>query len=1146
MAWTVNQLEAINERGKNLLVAAAAGSGKTSVMVERVVSLLDSGANYDELLSVTFTRSSSADMRDKLRRRFFERASSGDARAREQLERLESAQISTLHSFCTSVLRENFEAAGVDPMFRVLDDAEDRQLIDRALDTAIENAYQKGGEAQGALDFARGPKRVRELAAAMYYFLRERPDPEEWMQYSLDLCAGDGSIWKDTLVSAAQSEIYEAIALNSRGVEIAEFADGPAHYAVSMREDGLVLDNMTDLNYENLSNACLEFKQITPKSARKKEFDPELYETVADIRKRVKKRVESARGLLSLNAEASMNDIRDNVAEVQKLYEIVQDMNEYIRAFKTRKAALTFSDLEHLTLAALKNPQVSERVKGRFAYVFVDEYQDTSDVQEAILSLVAKENNLFLVGDVKQSIYRFRNAEPKLFLNKYASYGELNGGKLIVLSQNFRSRKSVLDFTNHIFERVMHGNDSEIVYDDDAKLYAGAKFEGDDPPVELMLVDKGAVAEDDAETETDTDMSDAEREGVLIARRIRELREENASLKYSDICIITRTRAPLLPLAAALSCEGIPSYADASESYFDALEVMEVMAALRLVVNRRRDIDLISVMRSPMFGFTTSELAEIRARGGSGSYYQALRTAREGDKKLDGFLQMLDDWRTLSRSLPLSRLIRRIMSDTHFYAYVGALPGGAQRQANLDVLCAKAAAYEAANTASLPEFIEYADGMRARHDGDGAHLLGENDDVVRLMTSHKSKGLEFPVVFAAMLGRKFRPSRADDALTAHRDLGMALMRIDKGLQTRRDTIARRAIAAKYKIEARAEELRILYVTLTRAKSRLILTGTVPSLKARAPLTAIANKFPDMYSSALDIVLAAAADCPGCEELGLKAAADNPHIKLKIFPAGVAASHENDSDDGLPEALDKFRRALNGEFITREALENINWRYPHSERISAPVKLTASGLARDVIGAYSVPETVARPDFLAYGGLTPAERGTATHAVLRALDYNMLRELSESEYQNAVKTEMDSMTEKGLLTPNERTAVSERAVADFLRSPIGRRALASERVEREWRFNLRMPLKDALSEAAADAEILVQGSIDMCFIEDNEWVLIDYKTDRTDDKNALSERYAPQLKLYSKALLSITGVRVKQAILCLVSQREYIDIDIPDA
>ncbi len=1145
MAWTENQLKAINARGQNLLVAAAAGSGKTSVMVERVLSLVDSGANIDEMLIVTFTRSSSADMRDKLRKRFFERASGGDARAREQLERLESAQISTLHSFCTSVLRENFEAAGVDPMFRVLDDAEDRQLIDKALDSAIESAYQKGGAALEALDFARGPKRVRELAAETYYFLRERPDPDGWMRTSLELCSGDGSVWTDTLVSAARSEIYEAIALNACGVQIAEGADAPTHYAVSMREDGIVLDCMTGLDYDNLSAACDQFKQITPKSARKKDFDPDLYETVADIRGRVKKRVEAARALLSLNAEASMNDVRDNICEITKLYEIVEDMNEYIRAFKTRKAALTFSDLEHMTLAALKNPQVSRRVKDRFSYVFVDEYQDTSDVQEAILSLVAQENNLFLVGDVKQSIYRFRNAEPKLFLQKYVSYGSSDGGRLIVLSQNFRSRKTVLAFINHIFERVMHGNDSEIVYDEDARLYAGAVFDEPDPPVELMLIDKGAESDDDADA--DPDVSDAEREGALIARRIRELKAENSALKYSDICVITRVRAPLLPLAAALSREGIPSYADASESYFDALEVMEVMAALRLIVNRRRDIDLISVMRSPMFGFTSSELADIRARGGSGSYYQAIRVSREGDEKLDRFLRTLDDWRTLSRSLPISRLIRRVLSDTRFYAYVGALPGGSQRQANLDVLCARAAAYESDNTASLPEFIEYADGMRARRDGDGAHLLGENDDVVRLMTSHKSKGLEFPVVFASMLGRKFRPSRADDAFSAHRDLGVALMRVDKNLQTRRDTIARRAIAAKYKTEARAEELRILYVTLTRAKSRLILTGTVPDLKAREPLNAIANRFPDIYSSALDIVLAAVADCPGCEALGLRTKADNPFVKLTIAPAGGSAVCENASDDDLKQALEKFRKALNGGYMTREAIENINWRYPFADRVTAPVKLTASGLVRDVIGAYAVPETVARPDFMSRdGSLSPSERGTATHAVLRALNYEKLRALSANEYPTAVRAEMDAMAETGLITASERAAVSEHAVSDFLRSPIGARALASERVEREWRFNLRMPMRDAFSGDQTNAEILVQGSIDMCFLENGEWVLLDYKTDRTDDKAALAARYAPQLRLYAKALMNITRINVKQTILCLVSQREYIEIDITDS
>ena len=1149
MRWTADQAKVIQSRNKNLLVAAAAGSGKTTVLVERVMRLVEEGANIDEMLIVTFTRAASNDMREKFRKRFREIAQMGVPHAQEQLERLENASISTLHSFCTDVLRNYFEAAGVDPMFRIIDDAEDKQLTERAMDEALENAYLTGSEGMDALDFARGPMRVRSLVMDMHAFLKERPDPEMWFENALALMDGDGEIWLKALEDSLREKLSSALALNDYAIYLAGQPEGPNHYVPALEADAQAIQTIMNAPYRRMNALINSFKQVTPKPAKRTKAEDKtenqiyLMETMSAVRKKVKTAVESARKTVSLDADLSMEDIRKNKKCAVKLYEIAKDLDQCLRAYKEKRCALTFNDLEHYTLKALSDPRVSESIKKRFSYVFVDEYQDTSDVQEAIVSKISRENNRFMVGDVKQSIYRFRQAEPKLFLEKYESYKSGGENELIVLKQNFRSRACVIDFVNHVFKRVMHGGASEIVYDEDAMLYQGREFEGEDDKTEVHIIEKSAPEDDNGDESDADELTDAEREGCVIAKRIHELRGENPNLKYRDICILTRVRVNALNLIAqVLSENGIPAYADASESYFDALEVMEIMSVLHLIVNRRRDIDLISVLRSPIVALTTNELAKIRAKQKSGSFFDAAIEASENNEVLSAFFERLDAWRALSRSMPIARLIRKIANETGFYAYVGALPGGQQRQANIDMLCSRAMNYENAIGGSLPEFLEYAALMRARGDGESAHTLSENDDVVRLMTAHKSKGLEFPVVFVSLLGRKFRTQRADDNLTAHRDLGASLMRMDETLETMRDTIARRAIVETEIRQDRAEELRVFYVALTRAQSRLILTGCVRNLESSKTDWQIAQNYPDMYSSAMDIVGAAIMNCAGAESLGARPEKNAPEVKVFVHCVKNASSEENASSQSVSNALSILESAKNGEGFSENMHAAITWQYPHKENIEAPVKLTASGLTREITGAFEIPEIAERPIFMSEGGLTANERGTAIHAFLRYVDYGEIRDLVGDEMKIALGRQKRQMLEKGMLSPVQGQAIVLSYMAQFFESPVGLRIRNARNVQREWRFNLRMRACDAIENAPQTASVVIQGSIDLCFEEDGEWVLLDYKTDRTDDKEALKERYLPQLNLYARALRSITNKPVKEIIICLIRQNDAISID----
>ena len=1189
--WTEEQTAAIEARGENLLLAAAAGSGKTTVMVERILSLIAEGVSVDEMLIVTFTRASAADMRAKLTERLSALADGGDAHCREQLARLESASISTIHAFCTALLRTHFEAAGVDPAFRILDDAENAVCEDAAVDEALEAAYARMDENLARLDFGRGPKKVRELAVELYHGVADRPDPEAWMAQAEQMARGDGAAWLAELTRAARQQLRQAVAYSESGVRLALQPDGTPAYADALNADIEALEALIPLEYDDLREALSSFKQVTPRTPRKQkgvEWSDAvlaLREQVKAVRDSAKKCVESAAKLLRYEREQAVSDMRADADCMAALFDLVRDIARRHGARKAEKSALTFSDLEHMALALLRQDEVASAVRARYRYVFVDEYQDTSDVQEELVSRIARPDNRFMVGDVKQSIYRFRQAEPALFLRCYRCYGAGDGGRLIALTRNFRSRPAILELTNRVFERAMNGGDAEIEYDVLSRLNPGAQFEGEDPPVELILLakrglDGGAdVADEPEEADELAELTHVEREAAVVAGRIRRLMAERPELHYRDVAVLTRAGRTVIPaMLTALLDAGIPAYAEGSAGYFDAMEVQVFLAYLTLVENHRRDEAMIAVLRSPMQRISSPELALIRAEAREGAFCDAVAAYAEHDNdlghRLAAFLRDLENDRVLSRSMPLPRLFSEIWRRTGFADALLALPGGKQRKANLDRLSARAAQYEANQSGGLTGFLRYAERMRARGDDEVAHTVGEADDVVRLMTVHKSKGLEFPVVFGVGLGKRFRVERSGDGLLAHRELGLGMAHVDPALSTRRETIAHLAIARRRQAEDRAEELRILYVLLTRAKEQLILIGGVDSAPWKMNLWRIAVDEPSVYGCALDVILPALLAAPGGEEAVSPMGPQVGCVRLgdaevrvhwleeeKIQPVEPAEQARRSSvARSLLEAADGVYRPQ----VRDEALlEAMSWRYPREMDVKKPIKLTASGLLRELEGPDVVPELAPRPLFMTEEGMTGAEKGSAVHAAMQNLDYGRLREAAPvrlsllggavpedgrtalASLRRELTRQLDEMRARGILTEKQREAVPEAMLARFFAGETGRRILAAEVLHREWPFNLRMEAEDALAESErgdyAGTMILVQGTIDLCFIEDGQWVLVDYKTDRSTDIEELKAHYRRQLALYATALLRITGIPVKQRLLCLLRRGMVLEL-----
>lgn len=1168
MHWTDEQRDAIESRHENLLLAAAAGSGKTTVLVERVRRLIDEGADIGNMLIVTFTRAAAADMRASLIKKLTEAART-DAKYRPQAEAAEYAGISTIHAFCIDVLREYFQHAGVDPAFRVADSAEEAILRDKALDEAMNAVYAEGGEDWRALAENRTPDQVRSLTLKIYLFVMNRPRPWEWLDESIVRLERGEDIWSPILLASARRYLSDAAVLADDAWAMCRNDEFIEAYLKTATADCELISSLLTLDYEGLRGALSKPSFARLATIKGAADDPQA-KAYRETRESLKALVKKAGERLSLSLEEGLEDLPASAAEVRALGRLARRLDEEYTRLKDERSLLTFGDLERRTLRALENDEVAQSLRERYTHIFVDEYQDVSDIQEAIITRIAREDNLFFVGDVKQSIYRFRSAEPTLFQSRYERYAHHEGGRLVLLNSNFRSRANILRFTNAVFAHAMQGGESEIVYDERAYLQCGASYQGDDAPVEVMLLSPGE-AQDETDNSNDSaegseeeseaarlirDMKDAEVEALAAARRIRELlgtptydakAGEFRPLRYRDFVILTRqARDVAAQILSVLKREGIPAYADVSGGYLDVLEVRVAVALLRLIENRRRDVEWISVLRSPAMGLSSEELSRLRVRHPEGGYCDAVAhyAAHEEDdlsQRLRALLKRLEEWRLRSRAVPLPSFIFDVLRESGLYACVGAMPGGAQRQANLEILCDRAAAYEAAQTGALIGFLNYLEQMSvSRQDMGEAHVLGENDDVVRIMTVHKSKGLEFPVVFGLLMGRPFNTRASRDELLMHRELGVGLRHVDNRLVSRRDVLPRLAAAQKQLSENMAEEMRILYVLLTRAKDRLILLGSSAQMDRQLKKGALSVQTPMTPSSWLDILLPAVMTMPGGESLrGGAAAQDGASlVSVRLMTRSDMSAGE---EEAAKNALGLFDEAAASP-ADEELIAAYRWRYPYEGDVMIPRKLTASGLGRELDGAAHPPELIERPAFMMETpeDMTGAERGTAAHTALQKLDLSALSGLTGERLHACIVRQLNDMAAGGVLTQAMRAVIRPRMLTAFFTEGPGKRLLRAQTVHREWMFTLKMSAREALN-ADSDEDVLVQGSIDCCFIEEGQWVLLDYKTDSTDDEQVIRARYEMQLRLYERALETLTGRPVKETLICLLRSGRTISL-----
>lgn len=1185
--WTSEQKKVIDLRDRDILVSAAAGSGKTAVLVERIVNRIcvdNPPVDIDRMLVVTFTKAAAAEMRERVSRAIdsLKELKPDDENLQRQSTLVHNALITTIDSFCLFVVQNNFAQLNLDPDFRIGDQAELKLMLKDALTQVFEDNYaREDNEAFINLidtySKGRNDSAVRQMVEDIYYKAGSSSWPRKWMNSLLRLYdiksakqLEDSEIIKE-IVDYSRVLLEEAVQELTMAKDLASATPGLEKYALTLSEDIALFDGMADgmadvTGYVGMQEFLnkISFGRIAV--IRKFDGDEKKKERVKSMRDATKKKVDGIKQkYFGMSIELMYEQLERQRPFVKELIRLSLEFYDAMEAVKTRKRVFDFSDIEHFALRILVDEQTLEPTETarefskHFEEIMIDEYQDSNQVQEDILTAISREHqgvgNMFMVGDVKQSIYRFRMARPELFMEKYNTYtSDDSAHQRIDLHKNFRSRNEVLDFTNDIFYKIMAADLGNVQYDDDAALYPGASYPEETMRTELLLVDY--KDEDLSEIIEDEDGDKVQIEALLIANRIRSLMENGMvtdkktgqlrAVQYRDIVILSRSVATWgNTVAAVLKDCDIPAHVESNTGYFSSYEIQVILSMLRILDNPLQDIPMAAVLASPIVGMDDEELAQIRSAFKGVSFAQAALSAMAGedgyeDEKLKAFALVFERLRGAVADTPIHELLYMMLDETGFYRYASAMPAGKRRRQNIDMLIEMAAAYEKTSYKGLFHFVRYID-IQQKYEIDygEADTAGENDDVVRIMTIHKSKGLEFPVVFVSGLGKGFNTQDTKSDLVIHEKLGLGLVEKTKSPRTKRPSLIRNEIVSRIKRENLGEELRVLYVALTRAKEKIILTGGLSNaqksfekyrgnVNANQPISFGQREGAGCY---LDWIIPAMLSYPDKYTVST--------VDATEFAARTAM-YMAANDISKAQLIGHISAA--DETKAKELAEKFDFEYVYASDITKKSKYSVSELKHDsMVEKYDSTEREAeRPKFLleeketyvpdfarddeaggasneskepkhAAGVNQGALRGTAVHRVMECLDFKSLCDIDTKDHVAVsafVKKSMDEMLKKGLITDDMYRLTRPKLIEQFISSDVAARMAQADKrgdLYKEKPFVM-------------DYEgVLVQGIIDVFWLENDKIVLLDYKTDRVNAAKELIDRYSTQLKLYADAL-----------------------------
>lgn len=1264
VSWTTEQQQVIDLRNRNILVSAAAGSGKTAVLVERIVKIItdkNHPVDIDHLLIVTFTNAAAAEMRERIGNAI-EKAldeQPGDEHLLRQLTLIHNAQITTIDSFCLYVVRNHFHEIDLEPNFRIGDEGELKLLREDVLGKVLEQNYEEPSEAFS--DFVEGyasgrtDAALNEMILQLYEFSRSYPWPEKWLDSFVGIYRIenreelDRAEWLAPLTQNIRFVLKDCEQLLKQALAVTQQDDGPDMYEKAVRSDLEKYESLSKLtSFCELSVALSDIKYDRLASSRGFEGDPDKLELVKSLREQAKDVVKKlCKQYFFCSPEMMIEQLERTEPMLEEVVRLTKQFADEFAAAKRRKNLVDFHDVEHFALQILvdeeteKAKKTAEEFRDTFEEIMIDEYQDSNEVQETLLRSISREergeNNIFMVGDVKQSIYRFRLARPELFMKKYDSYSlEESTTQRIDLHKNFRSREEVLTCTNDIFYKIMARSLGNVEYDAEAALYPGASY-----PVSADFIPEILLADSNDELLEDTELTDKKTlEAKIVAEEIKHLMKTQPvtdkaagtlrAARYSDIVILLRSLSGWADsLVEVLNENGIPAHTVSSTGYFSTVEVQTVLSMLRLLDNPRQDIPMAAVLRSPMAGLTDEELAVLRLEDGSVPFHEAVLELAEGLYEEDGQKEISDSeadseadqkqgrnadgkkeddiettahrkllkfykkyrqLRQLVPDTPIHELIEIILSETGYGHYVAAMPAGNRRTANLNMLLEKAAAYEKTSYKGLFHFVRYIDELQ-KYDVDfgEADMVGENEDVVRIMSIHKSKGLEFPIVIVSGMGKNFNKQDTRSKMVLHPELGIGLDYMDGKKRIKSPTIAKKAIAKQIDLENLGEELRVLYVALTRAKEKLILTGTLKDapeklefFRQQANLSKAADR-PLSYltregaSGYLDWIL------PAVLSYG-----DKYPVRIVEAAELVLDEVENqlEQNEDLTERIGEIKAA--DPQLVGQLKQRFSQRYPYQVDVLRKNKYSVSELKHramrekfeaeqeETIPAFlEEPVTPTIPLFIQRQG--SVEQETANRGALRGTAVHRVMECYDFASEKSVYEQMEAMEKEEKITADMRALVKEQIVADFVSSETGRRMALAQRggaLYREKPFVMGFTeeelenygfgvgsntdsCENIYEKTDSDQEkeeqkkvrheedlTLIQGIIDVFWVEKDGIVLLDYKTDRVQQAKELIDRYATQLKLYADALERVFAARklkVKEILIYSFSLEQLITL-----
>ncbi|PWJ51501.1 helicase-exonuclease AddAB subunit AddA [Faecalicatena contorta] len=1205
--WTSEQQKVIDLRNRNILVSAAAGSGKTAVLVERIIQMLtdeDNPVNVDKLLIVTFTEAAAAEMKERIREAVEKKLEEhpGNVHLQRQATLIHSAQITTIHSFCLSVIRDHFHVLDIDPGFRIGEEGELKLLKQDVLDELLEERYIDAGtdflEFVEKFSTGRNDKKIEEVILKLYEYSRSYPQPDVW----LESCAksyeteAENSSCIERVEELVRQKSEDMLYILDEGLRVCDMPDGPYMYGEMLESDKLIFSNL--LKAENFEAMYQRIQGISWKrlSTKKDEtVDRSKRERVKALREKVKKMAKDiTETYFYEEPEEIFLDMEESADTMRVITGLVKEFAAAFSEKKQSKNMIDFSDMEQFAMQILTEEgedglvpsPAAKEYQERFVEVMIDEYQDSNLIQEAILTSVSTvskgENNIFMVGDVKQSIYRFRLSRPELFMEKYDTYSQEEGSRQrIDLHKNFRSREEVLTSVNFIFEQIMRKELGGILYDEEAALCPGASYEPQTDgagesiyQTELLLVD---TSEPEIKEAADAEPEERKQKGGIrremearaVARRIKELLQSGRVLdkasgayrapKYGDIVILTRSIKGWADVfAAVLGEEGIPAYAGSREGYFETYEVSVLLDYLKILDNFMQELPLTAILTSPFVGLEAEQLAAIRNAYPDMAFHEAVLEYASGESYeghlqdvLKEFLETLNHFREMVPYTAIHDLLWHIIEDTGYGTFIAAMPGGAQRTANVEMLVEKAAAFEGTSYKGLFNFVRYI-GQLKKYDVDygEANIADEQSDTVRIMTIHKSKGLEFPIVFVCGMGKQFNTQDVKSSIVIHPKWGVGIDAIDLEKRTKIPTILKKVIQEEIMRESLGEELRVLYVALTRAKEKLIITGELSD--AAEVLEQYQTQNHGEKGSPLPYYVLAGARSyldwilPVIPKL-------SGEVPFQVHVAdcwNVAVSDcvETQTESLARDVLEHWNTdAIYHPQLHSKLKEQLEYSYPYEEEGRLKMKFTVSELKKHTYLSeeageelYEEPEVIPLlPRFLKEETkLTGASRGSAYHKLLELLDF--AREYNEE----TLEEETVRLETQGKLSKDMAESISVLDILKFLHCTGGRRmhqAAQKNLLKKEQPFVLGVDAAEIYPGEESTEIILVQGIIDAYFEENGELVVLDYKTDKVKSGLELKEKYHAQLDYYAKALEQLLGKKVKEKIIYSFTLGEEIQV-----